>query len=236
MSTARLFSAAVVLITALATPLQASAAQAVLPPEQIKIGDLTSDLQRHSQSAESVDLVWWIPKEFWAAALSQGDKVDAKTTREFVDLFSKYTVVAAVQADLGPLGVDKFTSEEDLRAALRIYDAAGNSYAPIAADKLDAKLTILIQIMRPMFNNILGQIGNNLQFFAFPAKTGDGDPIVDPLGTGTFLIKLDKDDYTFRLPLGSLLAPRHDQATGETFPGSYLFNPYTGAALQTATP
>ena len=38
------------------------------------------------------------------------------------------------------------------------------------------------------------------------------------------------------VPLGSLLPPRQDAATGESFPGDYLFNPYTGGALQDAAP
>jgi hypothetical protein len=35
----------------------------------------------------------------------------------------------------------------------------------------------------------------------------------------------------YRLPIGSILPPALDPKTGESFPGSYHFNPYTGGKL-----
>jgi hypothetical protein len=57
--------------------------------------------------------------------------------------------------------------------------------------------------------------------------------MVEPLGKGKMVVRLDGEDYDFRLPLDALLVPSQDPKTLEQFPGSYRFNPYTGAALRT---
>ena len=49
-------------------------------------------------------------------------------------------------------------------------------------------------------------------------------------------VRLGKKKYDYRLPLGSVLAPRYDPDTGEQFPGNYFFNPYTGTKLVLSKP
>lgn len=198
----------------------------------VQIDQLLRETQKTSPSTDTVDLVWWIPPQFWASVLADNADVPDKTRAEIQEIFAQYTVVAAVKGSIGNFGVDKFTSDEEMRAQLRLVDPQGTSYAPIAADKLDSRLVVMVQILKPLMANVVGQMGTNLNFYAFPAKAQDGKPVADPLGTGKLTIKLGSEEYAFRLPLGSLLPPRHDPASGEAFPGSYRYNPYTGAALQ----
>ncbi|GAB3358311.1 hypothetical protein [Lysobacter tyrosinilyticus] len=207
-----------------------------LPPESVKVNELTQDLQRSSQNSESLDLVWWIPAEFWDVVMADEKETGEKTRREFGDLFRSYTIVAAVKGKIGSFGVSDFESESDLRAKLRILDASGKSHEPIAAAKVDRRLTMLIQVMRPMFKNLLGEMGDNMQFYVFPGKGSDGKRLADPLSNGTFRVNLGDESYSYRLPLGSLLVPRRDPSTGEVFPGSYRFNPYTGTELKAESP
>ena len=42
--------------------------------------------------------------------------------------------------------------------------------------------------------------------------------------------------FRYRLPLGSVLPPRFDPNTEETFPGNYNYSPFTGAKLTTHLP
>lgn len=230
------FGLALLLLLPASNAAFAGAAPTPLAPAQVKVNELTQDLQRTSQSAESLDLIWWIPAEFWDVALSNEKDMDEKTRREFADLFRSYTVIAAVKGTIGSFGVSSFESEAELRAQLHVRDASGKQYAPIAVDKMDRRLTMLIQIMRPMFKNLLGEMGDNLQFYAFPGKGSDGKRLADPLGTGSFTVNLDAENYAYRLPLGSLLVPSRDAKTGEVFPGSYRFNPYTGGELTSESP
>lgn len=214
----------------------ASEAPATLPPDRVKVNELTQDLQRSSQASDSLDLVWWIPAEFWDVVMAGEKEMGETTRREFGELFRDYTIVAAVKGKVGTFGVTDFESESDLREKMRIHDATGKPHRPIAADKVDRKLTMLIQVMRPMFKNLLGEMGDNMQFYVFPGKGADGKRMADPVGNGTFKVSMGDESYSYRLPLGSLLVPRRDPSSGEVFPGSYRFNPYTGAELQAESP
>lgn len=206
-----------------------------LQPDQVKVNELVADLQKSSEDTDTLDLVWWIPEQFWAAVMAGEEDGDAETREQFGEVFRRNVVIAAVKGDIGTLGSTSFTSEAELRGQLRVLDPSGKPLAPIPADKVDPKLNLLLQIMRPMFKNVAGELGGNLQFYVFPAQV-DGKPLADPLGQGRFTVMLGKTPYVFRLPLGSLLVPQRDPATGESFPGSYSFNPYTGAALSPESP
>lgn len=217
----------------LAWPAAGAAAEEALPPARIRIDQLIGETQKTSSSTEIVDMVWWIPSQFWAAALAKDEGVPEASRREILELFDKYTVVAAVHGRIGSFGVSGFTSEAEVRKSLRLVDAEGTEHAPLAEDRLDPRLMVVTQILRPMLANTIGQMGSNLNFYAFPARRKDGRPVADPLCQGRLTVHMMGNEYAFRLPLGSLLPPRHDPQTGEVFPGSYRFNPYTGTALDT---
>ena len=58
--------------------------------------------------------------------------------------------------------------------------------------------------------------------------------VFDPLSEGRIQVITSRRAYPFRTPLGSVLPPRLDASTGESFPGDYHYNPYTGGALKDA--
>lgn len=223
---------ATTMLLALAGHIQA--ASNPLPTAEIKVDQLLRDTQRTSSSTDTLDLVWWVPPQFWDSVLSQNKDASEEMRAEVHALFARYTVMAVAHGKLGTFGVDSFTGEADLRRDFRLVDPRGGVHEPIEAEQVDDKLEVMIQMMRPVFSSIIGQLGSNIHFFAFPAKDAGGLPIADPLSHGRLTARLGTTDYVFRLPLGSMLVPKHDAKTGEVFPGSYDFNPYTGAALEAA--
>lgn len=200
-----------------------------LPPEKIQINKLTDETQQTSSNNETVDLVWWLPPQFWLASARQGE---AEAMDEIAALFRQYTVIAAVNGKIGKLGIDGFMDENQLRESLSIRGADGKEYQPIAPGKLDPKMTMIFGVLKPVLGSMIGQLGDNLHFFVFPGKGKDGKALADPLATGTMTVKLGQARYDFTTPLGSLLTPQHDPLTGQEFPGSYRFNPYTGSPLE----
>ncbi|MDI9239223.1 hypothetical protein QLQ15_09900 [Lysobacter sp. LF1] len=200
-----------------------------LPPERIQINQLTNETQQTSSSRETVDLVWWLPSQFWLASARNDDR---SAMTQIAGLFDQYTVVAAVNGKIGTLGIDKFMDENELREAIRLRGADGKEYTPIDPGKLDPKVTMVFGVLKPVLGSMIGQLGNNLHFFVFPAKGKDGKPLADPLAPGKVSVQLGQARYDFTTPLGSLLTPQRDPRTGQTFPGSYRFNPYTGSQLE----
>jgi hypothetical protein len=234
MSTLRSIAAGLLLAAILPASHAAQPAEPAAPAFTYRIEQILADTQKTSPNSKRVDLVWWMPAEFWIAASAGRDNVSEADKAEIVRLFRDNTVVGAIVGDLGTFGVDKFRSESELREQMRLVDPSGNVYAPIASNKVDKRLTLMLQMMRPMLANVAGEMGTNLNFFVFPAKAKDGKLVADPRADGKLVVKIAETEYKFRLPLGSLMPPRVDNATGEEFPGTYHFNPYTGAPLQSA--
>lgn len=210
------------------------AQRAALAPERVKVDELVRETQRSSPAKDVVDVVWWIPPQFWSGALASNPAVDAKTRDEIVEIFGKYTVVAVAHGKLGTFGVEKYMGEDEARAGLVVLGRDGRPYRPLAPDALDPRFTTMTQMLKPFFASMLGQFGSNVHFLAFPLADDAGRRIADPLGDGRFVVRLDDVEYAYRLPLGSLLPPMRDAANGEVFPGNYAYNPFTGARLQPA--
>ena len=63
-------------------------------------------------------------------------------------------------------------------------------------------------MMKPIFVNMLGPMGQNMHFFLFPAKDKSGNLIADAKNEGSFTVKLADRPFKWRLPLGSILPRR----------------------------
>lgn len=204
------------------------------PIAEVRVNTLVEEVQSISEDPNRIELVWWMPPQFWQRALLDSGLAKAEE-RKMTDLFAKYVVVAVVKGDLGDVGVKRFADEAALRKQLRLVDADGTRVAPLAQDDLEAELAILFTVMRPVMASFIGPTGQNMQMFAFPGRDRAGKPRADALSAGTVRFDLDGVPFAFETPLPSLLMPMYDGATGKEFPGTFRFNPYTGAPLQ-ATP
>ncbi|WP_213435361.1 MULTISPECIES: hypothetical protein [Lysobacteraceae] len=230
--------AAGLLLAVLASPAARAAEPAAnhataSPAVAYQLDEIIRDTQRSSASPQKIDLVWWLPAEFWMAATAADKKVADSEKQAIIELFREYTVVGVVVGDMGTIGVQKFRSEAEVRADLHLVDPAGREYTALPPDQVDKQLALMLQILKPMLASVVGEMGNNLNFYVFPGKAKDGKRTADPLAEGKLVVKLFDETYPFRLPLGSVLPARFDPATGERFPGSYRFNPFTGAQLNT---
>jgi hypothetical protein len=112
-----------------------------------------------------------------------------------------------------------------------IEDSHGITYRPLAPESVAEEIRNLIQMMRPLLSNMMGALGQHMEFLVFPSTDKAGHRITDPKSDGSLTVHLGDVALRYRLPLGSLLPPSLDLKTGESFPGSYHFNPYTGGKL-----
>jgi hypothetical protein len=203
--------------------------------ERIDLRALVRETQITSNAANERTMVWWLPEQFWQASLRQG-KLTGDQVDEFLKVVRRYTLIAVVDGRVGPFGGMSFNPEEAVRANVTLKDATGVNYAPLGESSIDPDMKNLIQAMKPIAANMLGPIGQNMHFVLFPAKSDDGRLVADAASNGTLWVNVGGKEFRYRLPLGSLLAPKYDPGTGETFPGNYKFSPFTGTKLSTESP
>lgn len=224
------------LLSALLLPAPARAARTALPAAQVKLDELTRDTQRHRLANGNVEVVWWIPLEYWEASLAQEKGVDPDALQRIRDTFGDYNVVAVLQASVADDLQYRFTSEDEVHALTVLIDLQGHPHPAIASDDLPPKLAATLAFLKPVLASGMGPMGKSMYFLVFPGNDAQGRRLIDPLADGRAQVKTRNKTHVFRLPLGSLLPDRHDAATGESFPGDFLYNPYTGQVLDAVQP
>lgn len=203
-----------------------------LEPKDVDIGTLMKEVTWQRIDASNVQLVFWIPHEYWTAFLAQ--QSGPSDDNGLLTVLSDYTMFAVVKGVPGK--DDAYEDAKAIRASMRMIDPAGTVHVPLEEDALPPKLAGMLGYLKPVLAGSMGALGKGMNFIVFPAKDGAGQHLVDVLGEGRLRVTLSGQEHTYRLPLGTLLQPMRDTRTGETFPGNYDFNPYTGTRLQTTKP
>jgi hypothetical protein len=190
---------------------------------------IASETQRSVLDGNDVSLVWWIPTEFWKAALDN-QHVDSVAARPVLASLDQYLVFAIIRASSGNGGqlVAARTRDEIVVSSKLVVD--GHAIDAVPVDALSPIAAALFEKFRPVMAQMLGSFGGSMVLVAYPAKVGE-QTLVEATRPGQFSYTLYDQTFHWRLPLGSLLPPRVDTKTGEEFPGNYLFSPYTGEPL-----
>lgn len=205
---------------------------AIAQGSKIDINALVQETQKMSQGAGELSLIWWIPDEFWQASFAQDPTVTPAQAEEFLKIVRPYTIIVAVDGKIGPFGGVTYKTQDQIRSSLQFVDGKGNVYRPYQDAQLDADITSFLSMMKPVLENMLGPLGQNMHFFVFSGKDKDGNRLADPKSEGTFTVKLGGGrEFKWRLPLGSLLPPKVCPKCKEKLSGAYKYCPYDGTKL-----
>ncbi|MGJ8655325.1 MAG: hypothetical protein ACSHX6_02655 [Akkermansiaceae bacterium] len=190
---------------------------------------LVQDTQRMTQEGSKMNLIWWIPSQFWEVALSEDPNLTDNQKKEFVALLDDYSAFVVVKMNTAGLAGMTFENRESILKNVTLK-VDGKEIAPIPNDELNPQAQGFYAMMKPMMGQMLGQFGKGMEFIIYPNKK-DGKYILNPKEEGSFTYTCFEQNHEWRLPLGSLLPPVWDSNTKETFPGNYKFNPFTGSKL-----
>jgi hypothetical protein len=203
-----------------------AAAPAPLDPQAI-----IKETQQMSHPPGGMTMTWWIPVQFWEATVSNDPRVTPASAEAIVKALSGYTMVAVMDARVGALGSMEYTPAATLATEVSIKDAAGNLYAPVAEDQIEGDARTFLAMMRPFLSNMLGALGQNMQFLVFPARGKNGQAIADATRDGVFYVEVGKSEFRWRLPLGSVLPRKTCPVCKESLSGAYKYCPYDGTKL-----
>jgi len=203
--------------------------------EGLDIQKLAQDTQRYRHDKSQVDMIWWIPSEYWQAAFKANPVITPEQQTEFIRVVDDYLVLCVLEGTIGPFGGISGTAKEQLLAKTSAV-VDGHTLKPLADEELSNDARNFFQMMKPMFANMMGQIGQGMEFVVFKGKNEEGRKYVNPVQKGFLTVRLGDKEFKYRLPLGCFLPPKYDPKTGEEFPGNYIYSPFTGTELQTTKP
>ncbi len=192
---------------------------------------LTQELQKHSRTAGEATMVMWLPEEFWRASMAQNPTASEAQIEQLVKLIRRYTFIMAVDGTHGPLGGVTYRSEADIRAHIQLRNSNGTFYRPLSEHNIDADTKILLSMFKPVLVNTIGPLGRNTHFFLFPSKNMKGRYIAQAKTEGAFTVRLGEREFSWRLPLSSLVSPKICPVDGEKMSGAWKFCPWHGTKL-----
>lgn len=197
----------------------------------IDLNALIQDTQKQSQNTGEMSFVWWMPEEFWRVSLMQDRTITTVQAEEFIKVLRPYMVIVVVDGKIGAFGGITYISETTIRDNIELIDSHGARYRPLSQQRIDADTENFLSIMKPVFANMLGPMGQNMHFILFPAKNTNGENIAEPKKKGSFVIKLGENEFKWKLPLTSLLPLKICPKCAEKCSGAWNFCPWCGTEL-----
>ena len=198
------------------------------------ITKLIHETQHMVQGNNNMNMVWWIPNAFWEETLKQSPQMTEELREQFLAVLEDYSVFVIINVDTGVFGGMTAKSREMIieNTELRIGEELIELVAP---ESMSSDAANFFMMMKPMMAPMMGQMGEGMVFLAYPNHK-DGQKLIDPLEEGSFTVTSFGESFHWRLPLGSLMPPMYDLESGESFPGNYRFNPFTGSELVNEKP
>jgi hypothetical protein len=206
--------------------------QPALAEDTQKVTSLIKETQKLTTDVDTLVLAWWIPNQYWEESLKNNPRITDAQKEDLRNALQDYTVVCVVDAKKGGLAVFNFTPAEDIIKTAKLTDPDGETLTPLADSDLTPAAQNHLSMMKPVFANLLGKLGQNSVFVVFPSKDSNGKMVADPLGEGRLSFVENGHSFSWRLPLASLLPEKICPKCQEHLPGSYHFCPYDGAKLE----
>ncbi len=194
------------------------------------VEELVRDTQRVMIEENQISMVWWLPLEFWSESVRANPDLTPEARSEIVSAMSDYTIIAALRGRAGKDSLEDVKPRDDLLKNTKV-EFDGKVLQPLAADKVSPTATLVLAQLKPVLAQAAGAMGEGLDFLLYPAKV-DGKPL-DAGMPGKLAITFYGKVQQWRLPLGSVVPPKIDKATGEAFPGNFDYNPFTGKKIET---
>lgn len=196
------------------------------PTERI----ITDHTRRYTQG-DNITVITWLSQLLWSNTAKEPPELGERTRAALLKMTEPYLIFLIADGKYLPFGGTHFYPESLVRGTFRLRDSAGRLYAPLPESAVSYELRILADRLQPPMVRTFGAYGKGLKLLVFDNRDADGKPLANPYEPGTLRLVAAEREFVYQLPLLTALPPKIDNRTGEKFPGTYKFNPYTGEAL-----
>ena len=178
-----------------------------------------------------MDIVWWIPTEFWEIALRRNQDVSEEQITSLIELLKPYTMFAIVKGEMGEFGDYSFIPYEDFEGKVKAVGANGKSLKPLSFEDLPVSVQTILSMIKPILKSALGNMGENMHFFVFEDKVKKGKRNFDPHLEETIVLNVLDSEYSWEAPFLSLMPPKTCPVDGEQLSGGWNYCPIHGNEL-----
>lgn len=204
----------------------------------IDTDQLTDDTQVSAPTnSDHMNLVWWIPYEFWHATFLKDKNMAAANRNQILKSLKPYSIIAICQADISYAGAFQFYSKEEIKnhLDLMIRKDDGREYKISPISNINADLKVLLDIFTPILSAAMGNMGKNFHFYVLKDISSAGIREIDPYSTSILKVGLSRRDgerihAAIEMPLNALYVPRIC-SNGKKAHVTWKYCPWTGNKL-----
>lgn len=206
------------------------------PITEVDVGAFTTELQAMAGDNDELDLIWWIPLEYWEASFRQDPQLTAVQADQILAVLKDYSIIAVVQANVSPFGAFRFFEKQEVMDGLKVeaINAVGNGQTIPHTQAANADVRLLLDQMRPILAQAMGNMGENFYFFPVPATGDNQQRILSPYEAGKLRVTLGRENadsvLEIDMPIDALFIPRMCP-NGQPAHVSWAFCPWSGAEL-----
>lgn len=205
--------------------------------DQVNMDLFLSETQFSSNDSDIINLIWWIPSEYWEATFKEDKSISEKELAEMIDVMKAYNVLGIVQGEIGLFGGVTYEDADEIFKKTSLKDHYGDVHYALKREEISPDMNNFLDVMKPILSNMMGNLGENFSFLVFDAKNSSDKMIADSYKDHDFDIILKGDEtYHFDLPFSALLMPKVCPKDSAEHNGKWVFCPYHGDVLKEKTP
>jgi hypothetical protein len=201
--------------------------------KNIDLNQFIRETQKNIGNSNNIKMAWWIPTEFWKISFQNAKDMTAEQKQQFLTLIEPYTIFGVVEGQTGAFGGVTYRTEVSMNDSIVLIDCSGNMHKPVESQLLDPNVANLLAMMKPVLKNVMGQLGENFNFFVFNNKQGS-KKLLDPHKEGAFSLTVFHDSFKWQLPLATLMPPKICPTDNAEMNGNWNFCPFHGTKLKLA--
>ena len=193
--------------------------------EKVETIDMVKDLILTKKVESNIKQVWWIPSEYWRFALADSPDIGEEVIVEIEAKLWGYTLFSVVNSNRSP-----FSGFKKRDATISIIDER-EIRLPLSEEEIPDDIKELINVFRPTLAGMVGQLGEQMIFHVFKNELEDGTTAISPYNKGKLLVKVNDDDFIYRLPLQSMVEKKICPEDQEQLNGNWEYCPWHGTKL-----
>ena len=133
---------------------------------EVDYNKFINETQKSISDPDKLLFAWWIPSDFWTISLERNN-MPQEQIDEFLTVVDPYVMFIMADGVIGSLGGITYSNYEEINSNCELIDSDGNRYTPIKQESISPDMKNLLLMMKPLFKNLIGAMGENMQFIIF---------------------------------------------------------------------
>ena len=193
--------------------------------KDIDLIEFIKEIQLTKKVGSNMKMVWWIPTEYWEISTKGSPYVTEEGLRDLEEIVDSFTIIAALDGNIAPGTID-------YKDTLKVNLALGSQLlSPLRTEEIPKDVKNVLRTLKPVFVNMIGEMGKNFNFYVFPNAGEDGNKLIAPKQKGEFSFTLNGELFDWLLPLESFVPTKKCPIDDKSMSGTWEYCPWHGVKL-----